>query len=53
VWGTEDPIAVSAMATRLHGVRPDADLTWLPGVGHYPMLESPSVFLDALSRALM
>jgi pimeloyl-ACP methyl ester carboxylesterase len=52
VWGTEDPIAVSAMATRLQGVRPDAALTWLEGVGHYPMLEAPGAFLDAVSGAL-
>jgi pimeloyl-ACP methyl ester carboxylesterase len=52
VWGTEDPIAVSAMATRLQGVRPDAALTWLEGIGHYPMLEAPGAFLDAVSGAL-
>jgi pimeloyl-ACP methyl ester carboxylesterase len=40
------------MATRLHGVRPDAGLTWLDDVGHYPMIESPSAFLDAVVRAL-
>ncbi len=52
VWGTEDPIAVAAMATRLYDVRPDATLTWLQDVGHYPMLESPAVFVDAVARAL-
>jgi pimeloyl-ACP methyl ester carboxylesterase len=52
VWGTEDPIAVAPMATRLHGVRSDATLTWLDDVGHYPMLESPSGFLDAVVPAL-
>ncbi len=52
VWGTEDPIAVPDMASRLHGVRPDAGLTWLHDVGHYPMLESPSAFLDAVAPAL-
>ena len=40
------------MATRLHEVRPDARLTWLEGVGHYPMLEAPSAFLDAVGPAL-
>ena len=52
VWGTEDPIAVAAMATRLQGVRPDAALTWLEGIGHYPMIEAPDAFLGAVSRAL-
>jgi pimeloyl-ACP methyl ester carboxylesterase len=40
------------MATKLHGVRPDASLTWLEDIGHYPMLESPSAFLDAVAPAL-
>ena len=52
VWGTEDPIAVATMATRLRGVRPDASLTWLEGIGHYPMLESPKNFLDAVAATL-
>jgi pimeloyl-ACP methyl ester carboxylesterase len=52
VWGTEDPIAVPTMATRLHGVRPDAALTMLEGIGHYPMLESPRRFLDAVTANL-
>jgi pimeloyl-ACP methyl ester carboxylesterase len=52
VWGTEDPIAVAAMATRLQGVRPEAPLTWLHDVGHYPMVESPAAFLDAVVPAL-
>ncbi|HEY5024407.1 MAG TPA: alpha/beta hydrolase [Acidimicrobiales bacterium] len=52
VWGTDDPIAVAAMATRLHEARPDAALSWLHDVGHYPMLESPPAFLDAVVPAL-
>jgi pimeloyl-ACP methyl ester carboxylesterase len=52
VWGTDDPIAVAPMATRLHEARPDARLSWLEDVGHYPMLESPSAFLDAVVPAL-
>jgi pimeloyl-ACP methyl ester carboxylesterase len=52
VWGTDDPIAVPEMATRLHEVRPDATLTWLEGIGHYPMLESPARYLGAVAGAL-
>jgi pimeloyl-ACP methyl ester carboxylesterase len=52
VWGTEDPIAVRAMATRLHAVRADSALTWLDGVGHYPMIEAPEAFARAVSSAL-
>jgi pimeloyl-ACP methyl ester carboxylesterase len=52
VWGTEDPIAVRAMASKLHGVRSDADLVWLHGIGHYPMVEAPKAFADAVVGAL-
>jgi pimeloyl-ACP methyl ester carboxylesterase len=52
VWGTDDPIAVSAMAPKLQMARPDATVTWLEGVGHYPMLESPKRFVAAVAPAL-
>lgn len=48
VWGDADPIAVVAMARRLAERRADADLTELAGVGHYPMIEAPEAFADAL-----
>lgn len=47
VWGAEDPIAVLAMTERLAAVRPDAEVTVLDGVGHYPMVEAPQRFADA------
>jgi pimeloyl-ACP methyl ester carboxylesterase len=49
VWGTDDPIAVPAMADRLAADRPDARVILLDGVGHYPMVEAPDRFLDALA----
>ncbi len=52
IWGSDDPIAVRAMASRLVERRPDATLRVLEGVGHYPMLESPGDFLSAASRML-
>jgi pimeloyl-ACP methyl ester carboxylesterase len=52
VWGTDDPIAVAAMASRFHAARPDARLTWLDDVGHYPMLEDPDRFADAVLDGL-
>ena len=45
VWGTDDPIAVPAMADRLAAARPDARVVLLDGVGHYPMVEAPDRFL--------
>jgi pimeloyl-ACP methyl ester carboxylesterase len=52
VWGPEDPIAVAAMADHLKSVRPDAELWWIKGAGHYPQLEDPAAYLDAVSAAL-
>ena len=48
VWGRDDPIAVPAMTDRLARARPDAPAVLLTGVGHYPMLEAPERFLEAL-----
>jgi pimeloyl-ACP methyl ester carboxylesterase len=52
VWGPLDPIAVPAMADRLHEARPDATLAWIDGAGHYPQIEAPAAYLTALSAAL-
>lgn len=52
VWGPEDPIAVAAMADRLHAVRPDSTLRWIDGAGHYPQIERPAAYLDAVRAAL-
>jgi len=52
VWGEDDPIAVPAMATRLHEARPDASLSVLSDVGHYPMIESPALFETSVLRGL-
>jgi pimeloyl-ACP methyl ester carboxylesterase len=48
VWGADDPIAVLPMTKRLLDVRPDARLTVLDGVGHYPMIEAPDEFAAAV-----
>lgn len=48
VWGDLDPVAVHAMAERFVGVRTDAPLVTLEGVGHYPMIEAPDRFADAV-----
>ena len=53
VWGVDDPIAVVAMTDRLVRARPDAGLARLAGVGHYPMIEAPRRFADAVSAALV
>jgi len=52
VWGERDPVAVHPMALRLREARPDAVLTTLDGVGHYPMIEDPERTADAIVAAL-
>jgi pimeloyl-ACP methyl ester carboxylesterase len=52
VWGELDPIAVHPMALRLADARPDARLTTLDGVGHYPMIEDPERFGAAVAAYL-
>lgn len=56
LWGSEDPVAVSAIAQRLAAEIPGAHLEWLSGLGHYPQLEDPvrtgvaiRAFLDTVS----
>ncbi|HVC71849.1 MAG TPA: alpha/beta hydrolase [Acidimicrobiales bacterium] len=52
VWGADDPIALLAMTARLRQARPDAAVTVLDRVGHFPMLESPRRFADAVLAGL-
>jgi len=52
VWGLDDPIAVTSMVDTLVAARPDTTVTRLEGVGHYPMVEAPQRFLDAVLPGL-
>ena len=52
VWGDLDPIAVWEMTSRLAERRPDVTITRLAGVGHYPMVEAPYAFADAVLGGL-
>jgi pimeloyl-ACP methyl ester carboxylesterase len=52
VWGADDPIAILAMTDELQRARPDAKITVLENVGHYPMLESPTRFTQAVTAHL-
>jgi pimeloyl-ACP methyl ester carboxylesterase len=52
VWGADDPVAVLPMTERLLAARPGTPLVVLDGVGHYPMVEAPGAFTDAVSSVL-
>jgi len=52
VWGLDDPVAVPSMVDTLVAARPDATAIRLEGVGHYPMVEAPQRFLDAVLPGL-
>ena len=48
VWGRDDPIADVAMTERLRQARSDFRLEVLDAVGHYPMIEAPDRFVQAV-----
>jgi pimeloyl-ACP methyl ester carboxylesterase len=48
LWGRRDPVAIAPIAERLAREIPHARLTWLDELGHFPMLESPARFGEAL-----
>jgi pimeloyl-ACP methyl ester carboxylesterase len=52
VWGLDDPIAVPSMVDTLLAARPDATAVRLDRVGHYPMVEAPGRYLDAVLPGL-
>jgi pimeloyl-ACP methyl ester carboxylesterase len=52
VWGLDDPIAVPSMLDTLLAARPDATVVRLMNVGHYPMVEAPTRFLEAVLPGL-
>jgi len=49
VWGRRDPIAVVAIADALLAEIAGARATWLPELGHYPMLEDPRAWAEAVT----
>jgi pimeloyl-ACP methyl ester carboxylesterase len=52
VWGLDDPIAVPSMVDTLLAARPDATSVRLDDVGHYPMIEAPARFVEAVLPGL-
>jgi pimeloyl-ACP methyl ester carboxylesterase len=52
VWGNDDPVAVTPMTDTLLEARPGTPRTILENVGHYPMIESPAAFAEAVRAYL-
>ena len=48
LWGRRDPVAVPAIAERLHAEVAGSDLVWLEEAGHFPMLETPADWADSV-----
>lgn len=47
IVGGADPISGTHMAERYRALVPNADVTELPGIGHYPQLEAPEEVVEA------
>lgn len=52
LWGAEDPITGRNVAEVHHNEIPHSQLTLLDRLGHYPMLEDPDRWADALLQML-
>lgn len=52
IWATEDPVAVKAIALKLHEEIQHSELHLLEKTGHYPMLERPQEWLELVGIAL-
>lgn len=53
LWADKDPIAVVAMAQELHKNIPNNRLQILENIGHYPMLEAPEVYGNAVLKIIL
>ena len=47
-WGTQDPVAVEAMADRIKAWRPQTDVHKMPDCGHWPSIEVPEKIAKAI-----
>jgi pimeloyl-ACP methyl ester carboxylesterase len=52
VWGLQDPVATTNVLDGLRELRPAAPVVELAGVGHYPQIEDPGAFADAVLRLI-
>jgi pimeloyl-ACP methyl ester carboxylesterase len=52
VWGMEDPVAVPEILDGLMEMKPGRSAVRFDEVGHYPQVEDPELFVDALNEAM-
>ncbi|SNR42104.1 Pimeloyl-ACP methyl ester carboxylesterase [Haloechinothrix alba] len=52
VWGLRDPVATGHVLNGLRELRPSAPVIELAELGHYPQLEDPEAFTEAMLRLL-
>ncbi|MDX1802429.1 MAG: alpha/beta hydrolase [Alcanivorax sp.] len=45
--GPQDPVSGGHMVSHYRDLVPDADITLLKGIGHYPQMEDPQMVVDA------
>lgn len=50
-WGELDPVATTSVLDAVIGLRPGVPVERLPGLGHYPQIESPGAIAAALTAA--
>jgi pimeloyl-ACP methyl ester carboxylesterase len=51
-WGMQDPVATKRVLEGVVELRPNAPLTRLDDLGHYPQIERPEAIVEALNTAL-
>jgi pimeloyl-ACP methyl ester carboxylesterase len=49
-WAESDPICTEAVLQAVLALRPSAELTRLPGLGHYPQIEDPAAVNALIAR---
>ncbi len=50
VWAENDPIAVISMADELNNICRNSSLIKISDSGHYPMIETPEIWVDAILK---
>jgi pimeloyl-ACP methyl ester carboxylesterase len=49
-WADRDPVCTEAVLQAVLALRPNAPLTRLPGLGHYPQIEDPATTIAVIDR---